>query len=168
MFDFICCQTRVKTSQFHIHISTSLPGGKLRGPMGKLPEFPGTFLLGMRLPSHGYHVHGRLWRRLRQNHPGPPVYGLLHPWWFGKNTFVTYCTFKILHGTNHNTTSSVSKCLDSAQEAFHLLCTLMLFLWLIPPPQYVACHVLFTVLQLLFRMLQYVSFMTFLFCYDNN
>lgn len=79
------------------------PGGKLRGSMGKLPEFPSTFLLGMCLLTHGYYVHCGLWRCLCKNHPGPPVYGLLHPWRFGKNPSHYFFLLRILHATNPHT-----------------------------------------------------------------
>ena len=62
----------------------SILGGELRGSLGKLPEFPVTFLLGMRLLADGDDVYSGLRGRLCKNHLGAPVYGLLHPGWFGK------------------------------------------------------------------------------------
>lgn len=68
----------------HTHTSYSVSGGKLRGSLGKLPEFPVTFLLGMCLFADGYYVYSRLRGCLCKNHLGATIYGLLHPWWFGK------------------------------------------------------------------------------------
>lgn len=59
-------------------------GGKLRGSLGKLPEFPVTVVLGMCLLTHGHHVHCGLRGRLCKNNPWAPFHGLLHPGWFGK------------------------------------------------------------------------------------
>lgn len=62
----------------------SVSGGKLRGSMGKLPELPVAFLLGMCLLADGDDVHSGLWGCLCKNHTGAPVHGLLHPRRFGK------------------------------------------------------------------------------------
>lgn len=70
-----------------MYFSNPVLGGELRGSLGKLPELPVTFLLGMRLFTDGYHVYSRLRGRLCKNNLGPPVYGVLHPWWFGKFNF---------------------------------------------------------------------------------
>lgn len=120
-----------------------LLGGKLRGSLGKLPEFSVPFLLGMCLLADGDDVYSGLRGCLCKNHLGAPVYGLLHPWWFGKNL---YLLNNILHAA-----SRVSGCRD----ALHLLFTLSCF-WGSPlHHQYVACrafHELSTMLLHWFRL----------------
>lgn len=123
--------------------------------MGKLQKFPGTFLLGMCLLTHGYYVHCWLRRRLCKNYPGPPVYGLLHPWWFGKNSSYYLFLLKILHATNHHTPPGVNKRRDALNPGRpSAVVYTEVFLWLTTSPQYVACHVLYelsTVLQHFFK-----------------
>ena len=111
--------------------------------MGKLPKFPGTFLLGMCLLTHGYYVHCWLWRRLCKNHPGSPVHGLLHPRWFGKNPSHYLFLLNILHATNHHSPPGVTNAWDvlSTQDALHLLFTLRCFCG--SPHHHSMLHVLY-------------------------
>ena len=81
---------------------TSVPGGKLRGSLGKLHKFPGALLLGMCLLTHGHYVHRGIRRRLCKDHPRPPVHGLLHPRWIGKKNSHYLLLLKVLHATNHH------------------------------------------------------------------
>ncbi len=79
------------------------------------------------------------------NHPGPPVYGLLHPWWFGKNPSYYLLLLKILHATNHHTPPGVNKRRDalSSGRSSPVVYT-EVFLWLTTSPQYVACRLLYS------------------------
>lgn len=138
---------------FNGSILVSVPGGKLRGSLGELPKFPGTFLLGMCLLTHGHYVHCWLWRRVCQNHPGPPVYGLLHPWWFGKNPshslFPAYNRSMQPIITPHQVSSHSGTGRPSPVVYAEV------FLWLTTSPQYVACHVLSQLSTVLQRLSRY-------------
>lgn len=73
----------------YICIPFSLPpllavGGEFRGPMGKFPKQPGTYILGMCLLTHGHNVYSGLRGCLRKNHAWTPLHGLLHPRGTGK------------------------------------------------------------------------------------
>ena len=63
-------------------------GGEFRGPMGKFPKQPGSYLLGMCLSAHGDHVHCWLRGCLCKNHARASLHGLLHPRGTGKNAFL--------------------------------------------------------------------------------
>lgn len=63
-------------------------GGEFRGPLGKFPKQPGSYVLGVRLFTHGHNVHCWLWGCLRKNHAWAPLHGLLHPRGTGKNSLL--------------------------------------------------------------------------------
>lgn len=87
----LLCSWFVIYAQYNVFLFLPCPlalGGEFRGPMGKFPKQPGSYILGMCLFTHGYHVHGWLWGCLCKNHTWTPLHGLLHPRGTGKNSLL--------------------------------------------------------------------------------
>lgn len=72
-------------------------GGEFRGPMGKFPKQPGSYVLGMRLFTHGHNVYCWLWGCLRKNHTWAPLHGLLHPRGTGKSSLIMMLIFMVIN-----------------------------------------------------------------------